>query len=324
MAMIADPATSDRSLAAFADDGLYNRADLAHLISGRLTDADTARVIDADPAELVELLGAAGLSPATTVAVLAADGVDAATAATLLPSAGVPIPDGIRVLHERWDLPNTLAAELLDATATEMRTAGCTATEIMAVRPRDVLRTLPDDPHLWELAAGSMATAGHPTTSIVDHLVAHAPTPEAFTTGLITVVEPDEALTIAASRRAHPDQLAAVSEAAGLSPVDTATALAAKVNDHIVLDVINIRCDGDTEAVATTATGAGIDSSTVQSWLHPPAPNTVTPIRSAIDVDAAALLDRLPAAGATSVDDPIRSLDALMLNIDSAGLEPAQ
>ena len=41
MAMIADPATSDRSLAAFADGGLYNRADLAHLISGRLTDADT-------------------------------------------------------------------------------------------------------------------------------------------------------------------------------------------------------------------------------------------------------------------------------------------
>ena len=50
----------------------------------------------------------------------------------------------------------------------------------------------------------------------------------------------------------------------------------------------------------------------------------VTPIRSAIDIDSAALLDRLPPAGATSVDDPIRSLDALMLNIDSAGLEPAQ
>ncbi|MCB0993057.1 MAG: hypothetical protein KDB16_18915, partial [Acidimicrobiales bacterium] len=138
------------------------------------------------------------------------------------------------------------------------------------------------------------------------------------------VVEPDEALTIAASRRAHPDQLAAVSEAAGLSPADTATALATRVNDHIVLDVINIRCDGDTESVATTAKGAGIDSSTVQSWLHTPAPGNVTPIRTAIDIDSAALLDRLPPAGATSVDDPIRSLDALMLNIDSAGLEPAQ
>ena len=75
---------------------------------------------------------------------------------------------------------------------------------------------------------------------------------------------------------------------------------------------------------AATATGAGIDSSTVQSWLHPPAPGNVTPIRSAIDIDSAALLDRLPPAGAASVDDPIRSLDALMLNIDSAGLEPAQ
>jgi hypothetical protein len=55
-----------------------------------------------------------------------------------------------------------------------------------------------------------------------------------------------------------------------------------------------------------------------------PAPGNVTPIRSAIDIDSAALLDRLPPAGATSADDPIRSLDALMLNIDSAGLEPAQ
>jgi hypothetical protein len=228
------------------------------------------------------------------------------------------------VLHERWDLPNTLAAELLDATATEMRTAGCTATEIMAVRPRDVLRTLPDDPHLWELAAGSMATAGHPTTSIVDHLVAHAPTPDAFTTGLLAIVEPDEALAIAASRRAHPDQLAAVSEAAGLSPADTAAVLATRVNDHTVLDVLSIRCDGDTETVAATASGARIDSSTVQSWLRPTAPGNVTPIRSAVDLDAAALLDRLPPAGPTSVDDPIRSLDALILNIDSAGLEPAQ
>ena len=62
----------------------------------------------------------------------------------------------------------------------------------------------------------------------------------------------------------------------------------------------------------------------MESWLHPPAPGNVTPIRSTVDLDAAALLDRLPPAGVTSVDDPIRSLDALMLNIDSAGLEPAQ
>ena len=60
----------------------------------------------------------------------------------------------------------------------------------------------------------------------------------------------------------------------------------------------------------------------MQSWLHPPAPGKVTPIRSAVDIDAAALPDRLPPAGATSVDDPLRSLAAPMLNIDSAALEP--
>jgi hypothetical protein len=125
MAMIADPATSDRSLAAFADDGLYNRADLAHLISGRLTDADTARVPDADPAELVELLGAAGFSPATTVAVLAADGVDAATAATSYPQPASRSPTGYasaRTLgppqHARGRTPRRHRHE--------MRTAGCT------------------------------------------------------------------------------------------------------------------------------------------------------------------------------------------------------
>ena len=36
----------------------------------------------------------------------------------------------------------------LGATATEMRSAGCTPVEIIATRPRDVLRSLPDDPHL--------------------------------------------------------------------------------------------------------------------------------------------------------------------------------
>jgi hypothetical protein len=324
VAMIADPATSDRSLAAFADNGPYSRTDLAHLISGRLNNGDTARVVDAEPAELVELLGAAGFSPATTVAVLAADGVDAATAATLLPAAGVPIPDGIRVLHERWDIPNTLAAELLDATATEMRTAGCTPTEIMAVRPRDVLRTLPDDPRLWELAAGSMATAGHPTSTIVDHLVAHAPTPNAFTTGLLTVVEPDEALVVAARRHAHPDQLAAVSEAVGLSPADTATALTTKVDDHALLDVLNIRCEGDTISATQIATEAGVERAAVDSWLHPAALTNVTPIRSSIDIDSAALLERLPPAGPATFDDHTRVLDTLMLNVETAGLEPAR
>lgn len=321
---ISDPATSDRTLAAFADDGHYTRADLAQLIGGRLTEHDAARIIHAEPAELVELLGAAGFSPATTVAVLAADGIDAPTAAALLPTAGVPIPDGIRVLHERWQLPTTLAAELLAATATEMRTAGCTATEIMTVRPRDVLRTLPDDPHLWELAAGSMASAGHPSSVIIDHLVAHAPTPDTFVTGLLTIVEPADALAVAATRRAHPDQLAAVSEAAGLSPAAAATALAATTDPAVVLDVVSLRCDGDRAVAAGVAGDAGINPIAIAAWLEPAGVSNVVPLRAGIDLDTDTLLARLPAPAASTVDDPLRSLDLLELSIDTTGLEPAQ
>lgn len=324
VAAISDPATSDRTLAAFANDGLYNRNDLAQLVGARLTATDSARIVDADPAELVELLGAAGFSPATTVAVLAADGVDAATVASLLPTAGVPIPDGIRVLNERWQVPNTLAAELLDATAVEMRTAGCTAAEIMAVRPREVLRTLPDDPALWELAAGSMATAGHPSSVIVDHLVAHAPTPDAFVAGLLTIVEPVDALAVAAARRAHPDQLAATSEAAGRSPVETAMALASLIDTHSVLDVIAVRCDGDDTATAEVASSAGISTTALESWLEPASPSNVVALRTGIDLDTAALLARLPDPGPATLDDPIRGLNTLALTVEPTGLEPAQ
>ncbi len=324
VAAISDPATSDRTLAAFANDGLYTRADLAHLIGGRLTDHDAARIPGADAAELVELLGAAGFSPATTVAVLSADGIDAATAATVLPTAGVPIPDGIRVLHERWHVPTTLAAELLDATASEMRTAGCTPVEIMAVRPRDVLRTLPDDPRMWELAAGSMATAGHPTSVIVDHLVAHAPSTDTFVTGMLTVVEPADALGVAAGRHAHADQLAAVSEAAGLSPVETAVALAGTTDASIVLDVTTLRCDGDRNAAAEISGDVGIDPSSIASWLEPAVASNVVALRPGLDLDTAALLAGLPAPGPALATDPTHGLDLLARSIDSTGLEPAQ
>lgn len=321
-ALVADPARADRTVAAFATDGPYSRRELAALVGPRLAEADAARLPTATPAELVELLGAAGFSPATTVAVLAADGTDATTTAGLLPVAGVPMPDAIRVLHHRWGLPRTTAAELLDATATEMRSAGCTPVEIMAVRPRDVLRSLPDDPHLWDLAAGSMATAGHPTSVIVGHLVAHAPTPDAFAAGLVAVAEPGDGLVLAARGRAHPDQLAAASEAFGLSPADTAASLVGVADDPTLLDTITLRCDGDRPAAVTFARHAGLDDTTIDRWQHPAPPPIVTPIRSA-DQDLSALLHQLPAPGAAPPADPIAALDTLVARIEPASLEPA-
>lgn len=323
VALVANPANADRTLAAFADSGPYSRRELAALVGPRLDDPHAARIQTAEPAELVELLGAAGFSSATTVAVLAADGVDAKLAATLLPIAGVPMSDAIRVLHDRWELPRTTAAELLNATAPEMRTAGCTPVEIMAVRPRDVLRTLPDDPRLWELAAGTMGTAGHPTTVIVGHLVAHAPTADAFAAGLLAVTDQSDGLIVAARCHAHADQLAAASEALGHSPADAANMLANVADDRVVLEALALRCDGDRDATVTLARAAGLDAAAVDGCLEPVSIATVTPIRRSVDQDAAALLERLPPPGPPLETDSLTALNTLLAGIEPTTLEPA-
>lgn len=323
-AEIANPARGDTALAAYADGGHYDRRELAALIGHRLDPADSQRVPTAQPDELVELLGAAGFSPATTVAVLAAEQVDPSTVAALLPTVGVPMPDAIRVLHDRWDLPRVEAAEVLGATAGDMREAGCTPVEIMAARPRDVLRSLPAEPHLWELAAGTMATAGHSTSVVARHLVAHAPTPDAFAAGLAVVADPADGLAVAARSNAHPDQLAAASEVYGLSPADTATALAGITSPDALLDTLRVRCDGDIGAAAAIATSAGVTQPDIDAWLHPTPPSPVSPIRSGIDLDTVALLAALPPPGPAFETDPIHLLDTLTTGIEPTTLEPTQ
>ncbi|MGH9137725.1 MAG: hypothetical protein ACRD0G_11845 [Acidimicrobiales bacterium] len=182
--------------------------------------------VDARRAHRPELLGAAGLTPASTVAILAAEQVDGTAVAQLLPTVGVPMAGAIRVLRERWDLDSIDAATALGATASEMRDAGCTAAEIMATRPRDILRALPEYPHLWEFAAGTMAAAGHRPDVVAGHLVAHAPTVDTFAAGLAAGIDdPAAGLTITARQGATGDQLAAAAEAYGLSPTETARLL---------------------------------------------------------------------------------------------------
>lgn len=264
--------------------------------------------VDAEPAELIELLGQAGVTPATTVAILRAEDLEATEVAPLLPIVGVPIPDGIRTLHDRWELPLVEAAEALDATATEMRAAGCTPVDIMASRPRDVLRTLPDDPHLWELAAGTMATAGHPASQVASHLVAHAPTVEAFAAGLGTLTDdPATAMSLAADHGAPVDYLVGTSERYGLSPAETATVLIdSRTSTQMVFETLWERCDHDLDATTDVATNhAHISPLDLKRCLRTagltdPGADVVSPASIASSVfdigDADSLLAMLPEA----------------------------
>lgn len=141
----------------------------------------------------------------------------------------------------------------------------------MATRPRDILRVLPEDPHLWELAAGTMAAAGHGHNIVAGHLVAHAPSLDAFAAGLAAGIDdPATGLGLAARHGATGDQLAAASESYGLSPAQTATVLVdAGTQPELVLDTLDARCDHNTDTALTIATGAGIDHESITAWRNP-------------------------------------------------------
>jgi hypothetical protein len=320
---VADPVRLDAIVTELATSDDYSRAELAALIGHHFDERDRLRLDHASPGELVELLGGAGLTPATTVAVLRAEQVDADTMVGLLPTVGVPMPDAIRVLRDRWDLPGIDAATALGATAQEMRDAGCTATDIMSARPREILRALPEDPHLWELAAGTMATAGHRPHVIAAHLVAHAPTLDAFAAGLAAGIDdPDTGLATAARSGATGNQLAAASEAYGVSPSQAATSLiAAGTIPEVVLDTLDARCDHDTDTAVSIAVDAGVTKEAICAWRNP-AP--VTDLASVGDRgDASALLAVLPPPGSPVEVDPVHRLDTLQ-GIEPTLLEPSR
>ena len=270
LASVRSPVEVDEVVAELAGSTDYSRRELQSVIGGRLLTEDRGSVVDASPEVLVELLGRAGVTPASTVAVLDAEGTNPSVVAPLLPVIGVPIADGVRVLHDRWNLDVLDAAELLDATALEMRQAGCTPMEIMAARPREVMRALPDDPHLWELAAGTMATAGHSTATVAQHLVAHSPTSETFAAGLVVIApEPGEGLALASRYGAPTVDIAAASERYGLSPTETATVLAdTGTSPQRLVETIWHRCDHEASPTRQIATDAGrLDADTVDQTL---------------------------------------------------------
>ena len=216
----------DHDIATLADSDTYSRDQVIERLGDRLTDDDRTSFMSADPQQLARMLGAAGVTAATTVAVLHADGCAVDDIASLMPTLGVPMSSAIKVLNQRWAVPMVEAARMMSATGAEMREAGCNAAEILAYRPESVLERLGRAPHLWELAAGTMATTGHTPATVVSHLIRYAPTPECFAAGITAAIDdPSVGLAIASQLRAQPDRLAATAERYGLAPSAAAAVL---------------------------------------------------------------------------------------------------
>lgn len=293
----ATPVGRDTTVAALARSDDYTRAELIDLVGDALHPDTRAQLADPDatPDTIVETLQAAGCTPATTVHVLRAENTDAADVARLLPTIGVPMPDAIRVLHDGWDIPHHHAAQHLGATATEMRAAGCTPAEIMATRPRGVLRALPADPEIWATAALTMVDGGHRTPVIVSHLVAHTPTPDAFAHALTALIEdPTDGITTAVRYGAQPDHLAATADAYSLTPDQAATLLTdAPATTQVTVETIHILCNHDLDHTTRIAGPAlHLDTQQLTDLLDPGDP---VPLPTSPDpTDTNSLLAHLP------------------------------
>lgn len=96
---------------------------------------------------------------------------------------------------------------------------------------------------------------------------------------------------------AQADQLAAVTEAYGLSPAETATLLADhRCPVHVLLDTLDARCDHATETAVAIAGAAGIGADAIDAWMNPVEPVTPPIARwGGLDLgDADELLAALP------------------------------
>lgn len=233
-------------LSANADS--WDRSTLVAVVGHRLTGTDRqdlATTSDSD--RLVELMRNVGvLAPSTMLGVLHAEGVELDTAVALAPSLGMPIPDFIRQTRQLWDANALDVGTALGATVDELRAAGCTPTEMLAAAPREELRRLDGRESTWQHAAASLVEAGYSAAEAVEHLAVHAPTPAAFTAGVVTIVDrPVDAFAFA-SRRACVEDLVALSERFELSPAETAqTVGAAGVPIDRVIEILDQRCGRD-------------------------------------------------------------------------------
>ncbi len=262
----------DASVARLADSPDYTRDALVALVSTRLDGPERAALVS-NPStnELVGLLGDAGVTSATTVAVLRAEGVDATEVAPILPLLGVTPSTGIEVLRERWGIDNVTAAELVGASAVDMRAAGCEPTEIVRARPTQIIEHLPAEPHLWDLAGGTLGVTGHHPNDIAGFLATHAPNPQCFAAGITAGIDdPTLGVCVAIRRGMPPEAVALTTEAYGLSPHETAVALGdAGAPPSIAVPVLLHRCDGDTSLTTQIARSAlGLNNEAVIEALQ--------------------------------------------------------
>ena len=234
-------------------------------VGHRLNDADRAELsLTAMPDRLVELMRDVGvLAPTTMLRVLRAEQVPLDSVVDLVPALGVAIPDAIRRIHLDWGVERPEISVRLGATSDEMRAAGCSPAEILAVAPREELRRLDTREQTWMLAGPSLLEAGYSIAAAVTHLVAHAPTPETFAAGVSAIV--DRAVdAFALGKAARSEDLAALSERYELSPAETAsTMFASGVEASKAFEVLTTRCDGDLDAALEIATVAYIDAASV-------------------------------------------------------------
>jgi hypothetical protein len=252
----ATPARSDSMVRELAAAETWSRSDLVAVVGHRLTDSHRAELASTDDVgRLAELMRDTGvLAPSTMVEVLRCEQVDLDSVVRIAATIGMPTPDAIRAISHGWDTDRLTVGRALGADASELRAAGCTAVEMLAVAPREELRRLDERESTWALVAPTLVEAGYSVAEAVKHIALHAPTAATFAAAVETLVDvPSEAFSLA-GRHAQPDDLAALSERYGLDVGETASALAAAcVPIEKAVEAIAHRCDGDTDATASLA-----------------------------------------------------------------------
>jgi hypothetical protein len=222
------------------------------VIGHRLTDADRVELATTDdPARLAELMRSVGvLAPSTMAHVLHAEGVEASSVVELVPVLGLGIPDAIRMMHDEWGSNRLDIGIELGATVEELRAAGCSAAEMLAVAPREELRRLDTREHTWSLVGPTLLEAGYTPAEAVEHLAAHAPTPETFSAGVTTIVDDPNAAFTFARRRASAEDLAALADRFELPPTDVAQVMAAVgYKAERTFEVLTAMCPDDSAVV---------------------------------------------------------------------------
>jgi hypothetical protein len=235
-----------------AVEGPWARSSLVAVVGHRLTEEHRSELATtADPGRLTELMRSVGvLAPVTMARVLRVEGVDAATVVDLVPTLGLAVRDAVRLLHDEWGTGRLDAGVQLGATVDELRAAGCSAAEMLAVAPREELRKLDTREHTWTLVGPTLLEAGYSPAEAVQHLAAHAPTPATFAAGVATVVDDPASAFTFARRRATGEDLGALAERYGLPPTDAAQIMVtAGFRPDAMHSVLTAMCPSDTDVV---------------------------------------------------------------------------